>query len=47
MKTIRSACQLQPRALEVTVGDQIERLDQLFMIPMGRNTLRKRSLQMG
>ncbi|GAB1483668.1 DUF499 domain-containing protein [Treponema sp.] len=30
MRTIRSACQLQPNALEIYVGDQIEQLDQLI-----------------
>lgn len=30
MKTVRSACQLQPKALEINVGDQIEQLDQII-----------------
>jgi hypothetical protein len=30
MKTIRTACKLQPQALDVNVGDQIERLDQIL-----------------
>ena len=30
MKTIKSACQLQPKALEINVGDQIEQLDQII-----------------
>lgn len=30
MKTIRSACKLQPNALEINVGDQIEQLDQII-----------------
>jgi len=30
MKTICNACKLQPNALDVTVGDQIEQLDQLI-----------------
>ena len=30
MKTIRSACKLQPKALEISVGDQIEQLDQII-----------------
>ncbi len=30
MKTIRNACQLQPKALEINVGDQIEQLDQII-----------------
>lgn len=30
MMTIKSACKLQPNALEINVGDQIERLDQII-----------------
>ena len=30
MRTVKSACQLQPEALDVNVGDQIERLDQII-----------------
>lgn len=30
MKTVRSACKLQPNALEINVGDQIKRLDQII-----------------
>jgi hypothetical protein len=30
MKTIRSACKLQPKALDINVGDQIEQLDQII-----------------
>ena len=30
MKTIRNACRLQPNALEITVGDQIEQLEQVI-----------------
>ena len=30
MKTIRNACKLQPNALEINVGDQIEKLDQII-----------------
>lgn len=30
MKTIKTACQLQPKALEINVGDQIEQLDQII-----------------
>ena len=30
MKTIRNACKLQPKALEINVGDQIEQLDQII-----------------
>jgi hypothetical protein len=31
MKTIRNACKLQPNALEINVGDQIEQLDQIIV----------------
>lgn len=41
MKTIRSACQLQPKALEVNVGDQIEQLDQLIQDTVGQDYIRK------
>ncbi len=30
MKTVRNACKLQPNALEINVGDQIEKLDQII-----------------
>ncbi|GEM_PF-1525286 len=30
MKTIRNACELQPNALDINVGDQIEQLDQII-----------------
>ena len=30
MKTVRIACQLQPHALSVTLGDQVEQLDELI-----------------
>lgn len=30
MKTIRNACKLQPNALKINVGDQIEQLDQII-----------------
>ncbi len=30
MKTIRNACKLQPNALEINVGDQIEKLEQII-----------------
>ena len=30
MRTVRSACQLQPNALEINVGDQIEKLDEVI-----------------
>ena len=30
MKTIRNACELQPNALKINVGDQIEQLDQII-----------------
>jgi len=30
MKTVRSACKLQPNALDISVGDKIEQLDQII-----------------
>ena len=30
MRNIRSACKLQPNALDINVGDQIEQLDQII-----------------
>ena len=41
MKTIRSACQLQPNALEINVGDQIERLDQIIHDTNGQEYFKK------
>jgi len=35
MKTIRNACKLQPNALEINVGDQIEQLDQIIHVTDG------------
>ena len=35
MKTIRNACKLQPNALEINVGDQIEQLDQIIQVTDG------------
>jgi hypothetical protein len=41
MKTICSACQLQPKALEINVGDQIERLDQIIQETDGQEYFKK------
>ncbi|RJO96339.1 DUF499 domain-containing protein [Exiguobacterium sp. RIT452] len=41
MKTIKSACQLQPRALEINVGDQIEQLDQIIHDTNGQEYFEK------
>ena len=41
MKTIRSACQLQPNALEINVGDQIEQLDQIIQDTDGHEYFKK------
>ena len=30
MKTVRDACALQPNALSITLGDQVEQLDELI-----------------
>jgi len=37
MKTVRDACKLQPNALDINVGDQIEKLDQLIDETDGRS----------
>ncbi|MDY0223283.1 MAG: DUF499 domain-containing protein [Desulfobacterium sp.] len=41
MKTIRSACKLQPKALEISVGDQIEQLDQIIHDTDGQEYFKK------
>ena len=41
MKTIRSACQLHPKALTITVGDQIEQLDQVIYNTNGQEYFKK------
>lgn len=41
MKTIRSACTLQPNALEINVGDQIEKLDQIISVTDGHEYFNK------
>ena len=41
MKTIRNACELQPKALEINVGDQIEQLDQLIHDTNGKEYFEK------
>lgn len=41
MKTIRSACKLQPKALDINVGDQIEQLDQIISATDGREYFNK------
>lgn len=41
MKTIKSACQLQSKALEITVGDQIEQLDQIIYDTNGQEYFKK------
>jgi hypothetical protein len=41
MKTIRNACQLQPKALEINVGDQIEQLDQIIQDTDGQEYFKK------
>ncbi|MCK9175498.1 MAG: DUF499 domain-containing protein [Desulforhopalus sp.] len=41
MKTIRNACQLQPNALEINVGDQIEQLDQIINDTNGQEYYKK------
>ncbi|MEW6710761.1 MAG: anti-phage-associated DUF499 domain-containing protein [Candidatus Riflebacteria bacterium] len=41
MKTIRSACTLQPNALEINVGDQIERIDEIIDSDNGQKFFEK------
>ena len=41
MKTISSACRLQPKALKINVGDQIERLDQIIHDTNGQEYFKK------
>lgn len=41
MKTIRSACKLQPKALDINVGDQIEQLDQIINETNGQEYFNK------
>jgi hypothetical protein len=41
MKSVRNACHLQPNALEITVGDQIEQLDQIVQCTDGREYFSK------
>ncbi|WP_312094239.1 anti-phage-associated DUF499 domain-containing protein [Niallia sp.] len=41
MKTIKSACKLQPKALEINVGDQIEQLDQIIHETNGQEYFKK------
>jgi hypothetical protein len=41
MKTIKSACQLQPNALEINVGDQIEQLDLIIHRANGQDYFKK------
>lgn len=41
MKTVKSACELQPKALEINVGDQIEQLDQIIQETNGEEYFKK------
>ncbi len=41
MKTIRSSCKLQPNALDINVGDQIEQLDQIIKDTDGEEYFKK------
>lgn len=41
MRTIKSACELQPKALEINVGDQIEQLDQIIQETNGEDYFKK------
>ncbi len=46
MKTVHQVCQLQPKALEINVGDQIEQLDQIIHDTDGSEYFKKHLLQM-
>lgn len=41
MKTIRNACELHPKALEINVGDQIEHLDEIIRDTEGQEYFKK------
>jgi len=41
MKTIRNACKLQPKALDINVGDQVERLDEIINESIGEEFFNK------
>lgn len=41
MRTVKSACELQPKALEINVGDQIEQLDQIIQETNGEDYFKK------
>ena len=41
MKTVKEACVLQPNALEITVGDSIEQLDQILQNTDGHDHFNK------
>ena len=41
MKTVKSACKLQLKALEINVGDQIEQLDQIIHDTNGQEYFKK------
>ena len=41
MKTIQNACELHPKALDINVGDQIEKLDQVISETEGREYFKK------
>jgi len=41
MRNIRSACKLQPKALDINVGDQIEQLDQIIKDTNGQEYFNK------
>jgi len=47
MRTVKNACQLQPNALEIYVGDQIEQLDQIIQATDGREYFSKTFLTEG
>lgn len=47
MKTVKNACKLQPNALEIHVGDQIEQLDEIIRETDGREYFTKTHITAG
>ena len=47
MKTVKSACKLQPNATEINVGDQIEQLEQIIKGTDGKESFGKTHITEG
>jgi len=41
MKTIRNVCKLLPKALDISVGDQVEKLDEIINESIGEKFFNK------